>query len=119
MTYSACDFMDDLIATLGPDMAPVPEEEQDQDADIEAETNRAIEAIEKIRSDRDEAVDYLRMVASSISVAPGVKAAVRDFLDRIDAKPRTETPPCAAFMGCLCAGHARGNPACDPCDTSE
>lgn len=29
------------------------------------------------------------------------------------------TPPCAASMGCLCAGHARGNPASAPCDTSE
>lgn len=28
-------------------------------------------------------------------------------------------PPCAASMGCLCAGHARGNPASDACDTSE
>lgn len=28
-------------------------------------------------------------------------------------------PPCAASMGCLCAGHARGNPASVPCDTSE
>lgn len=29
------------------------------------------------------------------------------------------TPPCAAAMGCLCAGHARGNPASAACDTSE
>lgn len=28
-------------------------------------------------------------------------------------------PPCAAAMGCLCAGHARGNAADAPCDTSE
>lgn len=28
-------------------------------------------------------------------------------------------PPCAASMGCLCAGHARGNAADAPCDTSE
>lgn len=28
-------------------------------------------------------------------------------------------PACAASMGCLCAGHACGNPASDPCDTSE
>lgn len=32
---------------------------------------------------------------------------------------RAATPPCAASMGCLCAGHARGNPATAPCDTSE
>jgi hypothetical protein len=30
-----------------------------------------------------------------------------------------DTPSCAAAMGCLCAGHARGNPADAPCDTSE
>jgi hypothetical protein len=28
-------------------------------------------------------------------------------------------PPCAAAMGCLCAGHARGNSPQSPCDTSE
>lgn len=28
-------------------------------------------------------------------------------------------PACAASMGCLCAGHARGNPADAACDTSE
>jgi hypothetical protein len=28
-------------------------------------------------------------------------------------------PPCAASMGCLCAGHARGNPADAACDTRE
>lgn len=30
-----------------------------------------------------------------------------------------DVPPCAAAMGCLCAGHARGNPADAPCDTTE
>ena len=30
-----------------------------------------------------------------------------------------EIPPCAASMGCLCAGHARGNPADAACDTTE
>lgn len=30
-----------------------------------------------------------------------------------------DTPRCARSMGCLCAGHARGNPGSEPCDTSE
>lgn len=30
-----------------------------------------------------------------------------------------QVPPCAAAMGCLCAGHARGDSAAVPCDTSE
>lgn len=30
-----------------------------------------------------------------------------------------EIPPCAEAMGCLCAGHARGNAARVPCDTTE
>lgn len=34
-------------------------------------------------------------------------------------KVRLNVPPCLASMGCLCAGHARGNPASAPCDTSE
>ena len=37
--------------------------------------------------------------------------------------PMTEeeenAPLCAQTMGCLCAGHARGNPASAPCDTDE
>lgn len=28
-------------------------------------------------------------------------------------------PPCAAMMGCLCAGHASGLSADEACDTSE
>lgn len=28
-------------------------------------------------------------------------------------------PPCLRDMGCLCAGHARGNKASEPCDTTE
>ena len=31
----------------------------------------------------------------------------------------SDVSPCAASMGCLCAGHARGNPADAPCDTRE
>jgi hypothetical protein len=36
--------------------------------------------------------------------------------DVYDAEP---IPPCAAAMGCLCAGHARGDPADAPCNTDE
>jgi hypothetical protein len=32
-------------------------------------------------------------------------------------KPRP--PPCARTMGCLCAGHARGDSADAPCNTDE
>jgi hypothetical protein len=31
----------------------------------------------------------------------------------------TAEPRCLKTMGCLCAGHARGNPASAACDTSE
>lgn len=30
-----------------------------------------------------------------------------------------KVPPCVSSMGCLCAGHARGNPATVACDTRE
>lgn len=43
-------------------------------------------------------------------------AAAGEIVDNALAR---ETPPCAASMGCLCAGHARGNPASTLCDTSE
>ena len=32
---------------------------------------------------------------------------------------RAALPPCAASMGCLCAGHARGTASTVACDTSE
>jgi hypothetical protein len=32
---------------------------------------------------------------------------------------REPLPLCAQAMGCLCAGHARGNKASEPCDTRE
>ena len=35
------------------------------------------------------------------------------------AEASEELPPCIQAMGCYCAGHARGNPSSDPCDTSE
>lgn len=30
-----------------------------------------------------------------------------------------ELPPCVLAMRCYCAGHARGNPVSEPCDTTE
>lgn len=57
--------------------------------------------------------------ATLLHVAVGERA--RQFsITEADVKryvrPR---PPCVASMGCLCAGHARGNAANQPCDTSE
>jgi hypothetical protein len=49
----------------------------------------------------------------------------RDLAARIEiaadeADALTELiPPCAAFMGCLCVGHACGNDANAACDTNE
>lgn len=40
-------------------------------------------------------------------------------LSRTPAPTDERLPPCAASMGCLCAGHARGNDADAACDTSE
>jgi hypothetical protein len=37
----------------------------------------------------------------------------------LESQSRPPIPPCAATMGCLCAGHARGNDANAPCDTRE
>lgn len=36
-----------------------------------------------------------------------------------DAETEDDVPACATSMGCLCAGHARGNLATDECDTNE
>jgi hypothetical protein len=48
------------------------------------------------------------------------KRAAQRWLERtLDRFAREEVPPCAAAMGCLCAGHARGADASEPCDTTE
>jgi hypothetical protein len=36
-----------------------------------------------------------------------------------ESEARASLPPCARDMGCLCAGHARGNAATDACDATE
>lgn len=44
------------------------------------------------------------------------KAAARAF---IAEQNQEQISACVASMGCLCAGHARGDPATDACDTRE
>jgi hypothetical protein len=51
--------------------------------------------------------------------ACGASLENETVLDECDACFEKALPPCAASMGCLCAGHARGNPASARCDTSE
>lgn len=41
-----------------------------------------------------------------------------ELFKRLDGQ-NEELPPCVLAMKCYCAGHARGNPASEPCDTSE
>jgi len=43
----------------------------------------------------------------------------RAMLDKPMNEQSAGLPPCARYMGCLCAGHARGNPADEACDTDE
>jgi hypothetical protein len=38
---------------------------------------------------------------------------------RLLARQRAALPQCVLAMQCYCAGHARGNPANEPCDTTE
>lgn len=47
------------------------------------------------------------------------RAVATAMVDDFEAECLAPIPPCAASMGCLCAGHARGNDANAPCDTSE
>ena len=42
--------------------------------------------------------------------------ALADAREGIEDEP---LPLCVQAMRCYCAGHARGNPASEPCDTSE
>lgn len=42
-----------------------------------------------------------------------------DALDELAEDAERAIPPCLAGMGCLCAGHARGDDASAPCDTRE
>lgn len=45
--------------------------------------------------------------------------AILDAYYARDVKAASRIPPCAAAMGCLCAGHARGDAATAPCNTDE
>lgn len=49
----------------------------------------------------------------------GRQAARRAARTFITSHNQEQIPVCAASMGCLCAGHARGNPTTDACDTHE
>lgn len=44
--------------------------------------------------------------------------AIEDAQSGVD-EDEEELPQCAVAMGCLCAGHARGNPASAECNTNE
>jgi hypothetical protein len=52
------------------------------------------------------------------SDCPECRKAVRAVVHAPNAS-KAETPICAQAMGCLCAGHARGAAASEPCDTTE
>jgi hypothetical protein len=56
---------------------------------------------------------------STAFAAAKVFIAEHNQVDMQVALRASALPACAASMGCLCAGHARGNPASDACDTTE
>lgn len=64
-----------------------------------------------------------RGITSLYSTKSSAKRAAQRWLektlDESAGEPDEPIPPCAAAMGCLCAGHARGNPADVACDTRE
>lgn len=78
-----------------------------------------------------DADDYLwrlsrpRRIAQSIAIAGRLRlfdpyvGAFDDDEVRRWREAFGDVPPCAAQMGCLCAGHARGNAASAACDISE
>lgn len=82
---------------------------------------------------RNVTVSALARIAESTPcrITPGGpwNGARRDFALHTRRDGRTEvnftlrtlyaSAPCARLMGCLCAGHARGNPDTAPCDTRE
>lgn len=57
----------------------------------------------------------LPQYAGSVAIGALKATLFKGALDKF----RSRIPPCAASMGCLCAGHARGNAHGAPCDTSE
>lgn len=62
----------------------------------------------------------LELEAAGALVTSGRTSGTRYCLSVEEALVEEEViPSCAASMGCLCAGHARGNPATDACDTRE
>lgn len=63
--------------------------------------------------------DVDRRVYVNGGQAAGIRDAERRAFAVIDEDFRTEPPPCLTGMGCLCAGHARGDAPQVRCDTDE
>lgn len=60
------------------------------------------------------------LAACAVRALDGDSLYDRDLRERCaDEYRKIETPLCMIEMHCLCAGHARGNDAGAPCDTSE
>jgi hypothetical protein len=83
----------------------------------------------RFRAARD-GVIALRRAYAALKAAGATRAAakVRTALKSAEGALRhadnmsvreIDRSPCMVSMGCLCAGHARGNPANAPCDTRE
>jgi hypothetical protein len=67
-------------------------------------------------------MDTIKVTYSSACDGCGKPHSDRDevLCDACKAKfARAKVPACVESMGCLCAGHARGNAGQDACDTSE
>lgn len=62
-----------------------------------------------------------KRVARQLRAGGHTVSAISDYGLTSEARvwPPIRIPPCAASMGCLCAGHARGNDADAACDTTE
>ena len=71
------------------------------------------------RTTRDAIADVLAADNPRFDRATFVAACEDGNIGRMPKTVHKALPLCVQAMGCYCAGHARGNPASETCDTRE
>lgn len=110
-----------LVATFGSSgEVDCPLRDWDPDTRTDAVSTRAVSAAEAQRGDGEcylcgeqegEEHGYIYLGSCGYEAVYELQETWQEDED--------ELPPCVRAMRCYCAGHARGNPASEPCDTRE
>jgi hypothetical protein len=86
--------------------------------EIDGDASEAYDVVDRLL-DAGTIQDLIHEYAEDMDRGPLLVTGAIAVLRSNDAIPVRRIPPCAAAMGCLCAGHARGNDPDAACDTTE